>query len=88
MELVYPVDGIRIFVPRDFDGVHEKVVFTAKHQRSATHLFWYLNGDLVGETAGTHECAVDLGPGDYTLTVQDENGLSRSARFSAFRKKG
>jgi penicillin-binding protein 1C len=88
MELVYPVDGIRIFVPRDFDGVHEKIVFTAKHQRPATHLFWYLNGDLVGETAGTHECAVDLAPGDYTLTVQDENGLSRSARFSAFRKKG
>ena len=88
IELVYPVDGIRIFVPRDFDGVHEKIVFTAKHQRPATHLFWYLNGDLVGETAGAHECAVDLAPGDYTLTVQDENGLSRSARFSAFRKKG
>jgi penicillin-binding protein 1C len=88
MELVYPVDGIRIFVPRDFDGVHERIVFTAKHQRPATHLFWYLNGDLVGETAGTHECSVDLAPGEYTLTVEDENGLSRSARFSAFRKKG
>jgi penicillin-binding protein 1C len=88
IELVYPVDGVKIFVPRDFDGVHEKIVFTAKHQRPATHLFWYLNGDLVGETAGTHECPVDLAPGDYTLTVQDENGLSRSARFSAFRKKG
>jgi penicillin-binding protein 1C len=88
IELVYPVEGIKIFVPRDFDGVHEKIVFTAKHERPATHLFWYLNGDLVGETAGTHECAVDLEPGDYTLTVQDENGLSRSARFSAFRKEG
>ena len=88
MALVYPVEGIKIFVPRDFDGVHERIVFTAKHERSATHLFWYLNGDLVGETAGTHECAVDLGPGEYTLTVQDETGLSRSARFSAYRKEG
>ena len=88
MALVYPVEGIKIFVPRDFDGVHERIVFTAKHERSATHLFWYLNGRLVGETAGAHECSVDLPPGEYTLTVQDETGLSRSARFSAYRKEG
>jgi penicillin-binding protein 1C len=88
MELVYPVDGIKIFVPRDFDGVHERIVFTAKHQRPSTHLFWYLNGSLVGETVDIHECAVDLFPGDYTLTVEDEDGFSRTANFRAYRKEG
>ncbi len=86
MELVYPVDGIKIFVPRDFDGVHEKIVFTATHQAPAKHVFWYLNGSLVGETIEKHECTVDLAPGDYTLTVQDEDGFSRSAAFTAYKK--
>jgi len=88
MELVYPVDGIKIFVPRDFDGVHEKIVFSAKHQTPSTHVFWYLNGSLVGETVGTHECTVDLDPGAYTLTVQDEDGFSRTAAFTAYKKGG
>ncbi len=88
MELVYPLDGIKIFVPRDFDGVHERIVFTAKHQRPSTHLFWYLNGSLVGETVDIHECSVDLFPGEYTLTVEDEDGFSRTATFSAYRKEG
>ncbi len=86
IELVYPVDGIKIFVPRDFDGEHEKIVLSAVHQQPAAHLFWYLNGSLIGETTGTHEMPIELNPGAYKLTVQDEEGFSRTATFTAYKR--
>jgi penicillin-binding protein 1C len=85
IELVYPVEGVKILVPRDYDGSYEKVVFSAKHQRPGGHLFWYLDGMLIGETSGTHELPVDLEEGAYTLTVQDEEGFRRSVSFEAYR---
>jgi penicillin-binding protein 1C len=86
LDLVYPVDGIKIFVPRDFDGEHERIVFSAKHQRPSEHLFWYLNGSLIGETVEYHELSVELDAGSYRLTVQDEEGFTRSISFDAYKK--
>jgi penicillin-binding protein 1C len=86
IELVYPIDGIRILVPRDFDGRHEKIVFSAKHQRPSTHLFWYLNGSLIAETVNEHTHPVELEPGAYNLTVQDEEGFTRGIRFTAYKR--
>lgn len=87
MELIYPTDGIKIFIPRNFDGGYERVVLSAVHERPSTHVFWYLNDKLVRETVGRHEFALELRPGSYRLTVQDEEGFSRSAAFVAYRKE-
>ena len=86
-ELVYPVDGIKVFIPRDFDGMHERVILSAKHQHPSMHLFWYLNGSLIGETVERHELVVDLNPGEYRLTIQDEEGFTRTVAFEAYRKE-
>jgi penicillin-binding protein 1C len=86
IELVYPVEGVKIFVPRDLDGEHELVVFSAKHQRPSEHIFWYLDGSLIGETTRHHELPVALEAGPHRLTVQDEEGFRRTASFSAYRK--
>lgn len=87
IELVYPVEGVKIFVPRDFDGEHERIVFSAKHQRPPEHLFWYLNGSLIGETVEHHELPIELESGSYRLTVQDEEGFKRTVEFNAYRKE-
>lgn len=86
MTLVYPADGLKIVVPRNFKGDHEQIVLSAAHERPAAHVFWYLNDRLVGETVEHHELSLELAPGPYTLTVQDEDGFSRSASFAAYRK--
>jgi len=85
IDLVYPVDGIKIVIPRDYGGVWEKIVLSAKHQLAGAHLFWYLNGSLIGDTVGIHRLAVDLTPGPYRLTVQDEEGASRSVAFRVYK---
>ena len=50
------------------------------------HLFWYLDGDLIGETVNNHQFAIELDPGSYTLSVQDEEGFIRTVSFTAFKK--
>jgi penicillin-binding protein 1C len=85
LELVYPLDGIKILVPRDYNSAYEKVVFSATHQHTGMRLFWYLNGSFIGETEKNHQLAVALEPGKYNLNVQDEEGYSRMVSFLAYR---
>jgi len=86
LEIVYPVDGIKILIPRDYLGDYEKVVFSAKHQQPSIHLFWFLDNSFLGETIAIHEMAVDLRSGKHRLTVQDEEGFVRTIKFQAFKK--
>ncbi|MBD3315129.1 MAG: penicillin-binding protein 1C [Chitinivibrionales bacterium] len=86
LQLVYPVPGVKLFVPRGMDGAYQKVVFEARHQRSNAHLFWYLDGNFVAETEGIHTPAIDLPAGHHTVVVQDEEGFLRTVSFWAFRR--
>jgi penicillin-binding protein 1C len=85
LEITYPANGIKIVIPRDLDGKFQRIVFAAKHHQPKTQLFWYLNGDLVGNTTGKHILAVNLNAGSFRLTVQDEEGFSETVFFSAYK---
>jgi penicillin-binding protein 1C len=86
IEIVYPVENVSIIVPRNLQGVHEKIVFKAEYQRSGGRLFWYLDGSFLAETVDRHSIAVDLQAGKHKLAVQDGEGSTAVVRFSAFRK--
>jgi penicillin-binding protein 1C len=86
IEIVYPVENVSIIVPRNFQGVHEKIVFKAECQRPGTHLFWYLDGGFLAETVGQNTIAVDLQAGKHKLAVQDGEGETEVVRFEAYRK--
>jgi penicillin-binding protein 1C len=85
LDLLYPVEGIKIFVPRDYDRAYEKIIFSATHQHGDMQLFWYLDGAYLGTTEIHHQLAVSLKPGKHRLVVQDEEGYSRDVSFSAYR---
>ncbi|MCF7800524.1 MAG: penicillin-binding protein 1C [Candidatus Marinimicrobia bacterium] len=85
LEIVYPVNGISILVPRNFDGNYEQVVFQANSQVKDTRLFWLLDNCLIGETEHHHELAVDLKAGEHTLVIMDDEGFTRRVHFRAFR---
>jgi penicillin-binding protein 1C len=87
MEILYPPAGLKMFIPRDIGGHYEKIVLQAQHQIPATQLFWFLNGKFVGKTKEIHKLAVDLSPGEYTLTVQDKDGFSREVSFFVYKKE-
>ncbi|MBN1783330.1 penicillin-binding protein 1C [bacterium] len=86
LEIVYPLPNIKIFIPRDIGGEHEKIVLSVKHQQHHAACFWFLNGRYVAETQSVHELAMDLDPGAWHLTVQDDEGFSRSVDFTVYKK--
>lgn len=86
MELIYPQEEISILSPRNSKGYYEKTVFKAIHQRNSATLFWFLNGNYLGESSGPdHTIAVDLQAGEHLLHVEDEEGFKRQIKFSSYR---
>ncbi len=86
LELIYPLSGIKILVPRDFDGKLEKIVFSAKHHNPSSRIFWYLDGKYLRETQDIHNFPVSLDPGIHQLTVQDQDGFKETITFQVFQK--
>lgn len=85
-DIIYPIEGIKIFIPRDYDGRYEKLVLSVRHQHESMHLFWFLNDFFIGETVEHHQLAVEIDPGEYELIVQDEEGFTRSVEFLVYKK--
>ena len=86
IEILYPVKGITIWVPRNLKGEYEKVVLKAGYQRGAGPLFWYLNDNFLGETWEQHTVPADLATGNYRLVIQDREGSTATVAFKSFRK--
>jgi penicillin-binding protein 1C len=82
IEVIYPHHGAEVFVPRGLDGRRERMVMSAAHSDADATLFWWLDGDYVGQTTGTHTLAMQPGPGTHTLTLADGAGNRRSVSFT------
>ena len=81
MAFIYPRPGTKVFVPRGVNGKKEKVVFQVSHQNPNITLYWNLDHQYLGMTRHNNKMAIIPGEGEHTLTVVDENGVSRSVRF-------
>jgi penicillin-binding protein 1C len=74
MELIYPRETSRIYIPKELDGKPGKVIFEVAHRNTNTTIFWHLNNSFMGSTKNIHQFATFLTSGKYTLTLIDENG--------------
>ncbi|OFY65048.1 MAG: hypothetical protein A2Y71_14840 [Bacteroidetes bacterium RBG_13_42_15] len=81
MELIYPRNEIRIYIPVQLDGSRSRVVFEVAHRRPETKVFWHLDDQFIAATRYIHQ--VELLPvnGWHMLTLVDENGESLYKRF-------
>ncbi len=82
VDVIYPRQNGRIFIPRELSGQSSKVVVEVAHQQSEEKLFWHLNGKYLGETQTFHQMALNLEKGEYDLLVEDGNGNLAKRRFS------
>ncbi len=78
---VYPRPNTKIFVPRDVDEKLKRIVFEVSHQNPNIKLYWHLDNIYIGSTQFQHRMAFIPDTGWHTLTVVDENGLSKSVHF-------
>ncbi len=81
MELIYPQNDARIFVPKEMNGEKGKTIFTAAHRNSEAKIFWSLDNTFTGTTQHYHQLALSPGTGKHTITVTDEEGNSVMRRF-------
>lgn len=74
MEFIYPKRNEAILLARDFDENINDIIFKVAHRSEETRLYWYLDEKYIGSTDTFHELAVHPVPGEYVLTVVDQDG--------------
>jgi penicillin-binding protein 1C len=78
IRLIYPSPGSTVFIPREFTGEKERVVFKAATEDADGTLFWHINQEFMGSTQGIHHLEVLLPPGKHRITLWDDRGRELS----------
>ena len=86
MELIYPENNARIYVPVEINGERGKAVFTAAHQRADAKIFWHLDDEYIGETTRFHQMALSPAPGKHFITLVDDAGERITHQFEVLEK--
>eukprot|EP01037_Dinobryon_pediforme_P000908 gene907-915_t len=86
MEVIYPKDGARIYIPLEMDGTRGKMIINAAHRQAGVKIFWHLDDQYVGETKDFHQLAVNPSPGKHLLTLVDGNGNTLHIGFEVLAK--
>lgn len=74
MQLVYPRQPSRIFVPRNLDGSLSAVVFEVAHRDPTLPIYWHLDEQFVGQTQTFHSLELRPPPGKHRLVLVDADG--------------
>jgi penicillin-binding protein 1C len=81
IRLIYPKKLSEIFIPVDFDGNQEKIVFEASHRNEELTIYWHLDQQMVGTTKEFHQLELRPSPGEHVLTLIDELGNEFSQKI-------
>lgn len=86
MELIYPKDGAKVYVPLEVDGSRGRMICNAAHRQAGVKIFWHLDDKYVGETTDFHQMALNPAPGKHKLTLVDGNGNNVQIYFEVLAK--
>jgi penicillin-binding protein 1C len=86
MEVIYPKNGAKIYVPIEADGTRGRMICNAAHRQPGMKIFWHLDDQYVGETKDFHQMALSPSPGKHILTLVDGNGNTVSIGFEVLKK--
>jgi len=81
MDLLYPHENSRIFVPRELNGEPRRSIFELAHRRPNTEVYWHLDGQYLGATRNIHQFALAPTEGKHLLTIVDQHGEILERRF-------
>lgn len=86
LELIYPKNGFKIYVPVDQSGEKSRCVLKATHKNPNSTLFWYLDGAYVGSTQNFHQLSLVPNAGSHVLEVTDDVGENAITNFEVLKK--
>ncbi|RYE14307.1 MAG: penicillin-binding protein 1C, partial [Sphingobacteriales bacterium] len=86
MEVIYPKNGAKIYVPLEADGSRGRMVCNAAHRQPGVKIFWHLDDKYMGESHDLHQMALNPPPGNHKLTLVDGNGNTTVINFTVLDK--
>jgi penicillin-binding protein 1C len=86
MELIYPKEGAKIYIPLEADGKRGRMICNAAHRQAGMKIFWDLDNQYVGVTKDYHQIALNPAPGLHTLTLVDGDGNTIQTKFEILNK--
>ena len=86
MEIIYPKNNSKIYIPVDLDGNPGSTVFKVAHRHPGTLVYWHLDDRFIGTTSQVHQMALSPARGMHRLTLVDQDGESVSIGFEVISK--
>jgi len=87
MEIIYPKNNSKIYVPIDLDGKPGSVVIKVAHRNPQYLVYWHLDDTFLGITTQIHQMAISPAEGGHHLTLVDQKGESLKIIFDVLPKK-
>ncbi len=88
MEMIYPHNNSKIYIPVDIDGKLGNAVFKLAHRNPHLTVFWHLDDVFVGTTKQNHQLELSPKKGIHKLTLVDEKGETIKITFEILNKLG
>jgi penicillin-binding protein 1C len=86
MEMIYPKDKARVYIPLEFDGQRGRIVLTATHISRQAKVYWHLDNTFIGTTKNSHQLAVSPSAGRHVITLVDDKGERLTQDFTVLDK--
>ena len=74
MELIYPIPGMQILIPKNLSGEKSRVVFEASHSNPNSVIYWHLDKHYIGSTHQIHQMDLYTKAGKHNITLVDGDG--------------
>lgn len=81
MELIYPRDIGKIYIPVNLDGTSSSTIFEVAHRRSNSIVYWYVDKKYLGETQNQNKMSINASKGNHILTLVDDEGYILTKKF-------
>lgn len=85
-DFIYPKNFTQIYLPKDFSGELQSLVFEIAYTKFEKPLFWYLDGKYIGTTQNIHKLALQPEPGLHKMMVTDTEGNRIQKSFRILNK--
>jgi penicillin-binding protein 1C len=87
MDLVYPKENARIYIPYELNGNKGEVVLEAAHRMHDATIYWHLDQEYIGKTQYIHQIGISPEKGEHILTLVDESGNMLQKKFEVLTRK-
>lgn len=87
MEMIYPRNNAKVYIPVDLNEEQGKAVFELAHRNPQAIVYWHLDDNYIGTTQHIHQMGLNPAKGKHLLTLVDEQGETLSLTFEVLSEK-